>query len=127
MRIIELVWLDFPHPEPPRLGGESPLDFARDEGTRDLSSAREERQRPDLDAFARRRVRGRGWILEGGVEREARAAVLQAVEAFDQRRLVPLHARDVIPAVIGIVDPVEDLAGAVGVYEIGGDAVRRRE
>src|SRR5437764_391543 len=45
--------------------------WAASRRTHDPSSVREERQRPDLDAFPRRSVRGRGRILESGVQREA--------------------------------------------------------
>src|SRR5690242_749351 len=60
-------------------------------GAKPIATARstlEERERADLDALAGRRVRRRGRVLEGRVQREASSAVLQAVEALDEHRFL---------------------------------------
>jgi hypothetical protein len=75
-------------------------------------SGLEDRQRAHLDRFARGGVGRRFRQLEGAVRREA-GAVPKAVPALDQQDLVALHLRRAVPALLGIVGEVVDLADPV--------------
>ncbi len=62
----------------------------------------EGQQGPDLDALALCRIRGRLRIHEGTVGSPL-CPVVCTVEDLEQQRLVPRHAREVVPAQIRIV------------------------
>ncbi len=59
-------------------------------------------------------------------EKRARPSFIEFI-ALDQDRLVAGHPRDVVPAVIGVVDALIDLAGAVGIDQIADRQVARRD
>src|SRR6202041_3549521 len=77
----------------------------------------------DFDAFARRGVVRGLRIVERAVRREAGGALACRVVAADDDRLVGLHLRKIVPALAGAVGDAVNLAGAVGVAQIGGDEV----
>src|SRR6266850_7566961 len=87
------------------------------------SGAREESERPRLDALARRRARRRGRIDERAVRGEARAAVLGRIEYLEYQRLVAPHQRKIEPAVIRVVADAVGLAHAVRIAALGADQV----
>src|SRR5260370_8409154 len=65
--------------------------------------ALEKRERADFDALTQSRVGGRGRILERGVRGPAGAAVLRRIVDLEHQRLLAPHARQIVPAVLGIV------------------------
>src|SRR6185436_13826220 len=79
--------------------------------------SREERQRPHLDALARRGIRTRRRVVERAVRGEARASRVGIV-ALEEHHLVRLHPGEVEPAVRRIVAHRVHLAGAVAVSQI---------
>src|SRR5882762_7181358 len=87
------------------------------------SGAREESERPRLDALARRRARRRGRIDERAVRGEARAAVLGRFEYLEYQRLVAPHQRKIEPAVIRVVADAVRLAHAGRIAALGADQV----
>src|SRR5215469_6040455 len=65
-------------------------------------SRRKEYERAHLDAFPRRRAGGQR-VVEGGVERQAGAAVIGAVVHPNEQHLVGLHVREIVPVVRWVV------------------------
>src|SRR4051794_38853601 len=74
-----------------------------------------ESQRPDFDAFARPRAGWRSWIIERGVCREARSAILQGIINLKDKRLLTPHQWEPVPMMVGIVGDRIRLPDAVGV------------
>src|ERR1041385_8945357 len=91
------------------------------------SRAREEGERPRLDAPARRRPRRRVGVVERAVRGEASAPVLRRIEYLEDERLVAPHPREIEPAVIRVVADAVGLAHAVRIAALGADQVPRGE
>ena len=66
----------------------------------------EEQKRTSLDAFAGNGIGAAVRVIERPVRRPARRAVNVRIVAFQQDDLVALHAREVVPMLIRIVDDV---------------------
>src|SRR6478735_10496573 len=60
-------------------------------------------QRPQFDTFARRGVRWRRRVDEGGVRPKPGAAVGCGIVALQQQRLIRRHFGDIVPTMVGVV------------------------
>src|SRR5260370_2065124 len=96
-------------------------------GSRLRERALEKRQCADFDALARPRLGRRGRVLESGVGGPAGAAVLRRVVDFEHQRLLAPHARQPVPAVLGIVGDGVGLADPVGIAALAHDEIPRRD
>src|SRR6516162_7176929 len=87
----------------------------------------EKRQCAEFDALARPRIGRRGRVLESGVGGPAGAAVLRRVVDFEYQRLLAPHARQPVPAVLGIVGDGVGLADPVGIAALAHHEIPRRD
>src|SRR5262245_53075270 len=64
-------------------------------------------------------------VIEGGVGGEPRSAVSQRIISFEEKGLVSLHVRKVVPAVVWVEGEHVDLPGAVAVLQVCSHEVLR--
>src|SRR5215472_8946239 len=83
----------------------------------------EKNQSACLDTFSCRRIGRARRIVERGMRREARAAVIRRVITFEQDRLVAPHLRKIEPSMIWVKGDGINLAGAVAISEVARDPI----
>ncbi len=117
-----------PSPSPsPQGGGEQTTAGGGVVAVSERCDLIKKRQRTDLDAFARVRVRRRGRVVEGGVGRPAGTAVLDRVVDLEDQRLIAPHARQPVPTMRRIVGDRIGLADAVGIAPLGNHEIVERD
>src|SRR5262249_59375016 len=91
-------------------GATAALRRGSSRGCASIVEGLEKRQCADFDALARPRIGRRGRVFERGVGRPAGAAVPRGVVDLEDQRLLAPHARQPVPAVLGIVSDGVGLA-----------------
>src|SRR5271156_2782971 len=89
-------------------------------------STLEKHQHPSFDALPRGGVGSTRRIVEAGMRGKASAAIFRRIVALEEQYFVPLHLREIVPAMIRAVLERVNLARAIAVLEISRNEVGKR-